>query len=165
MSVLWLLNVIVLSPVLIAWLASWSQPRTGPRHTGNYKPEPSSGPLLLVLLLWKLTGWQMSIGQHVRRWYAASRSFVAKLTALLPLSFALLLAACANSPPAPRLEVIEAPTVEVPPTLLTCPDEPETPEPDLATQRDVAIYLFDLSEAGETCRRNLRAVRGLIEAQ
>lgn len=48
----------------------------------------------------------------------------------------------------------------IPDTLLTCQDEPK---PGLiARDSDVIDYIEGIRDAGESCRRNLRAVRSLV---
>lgn len=51
----------------------------------------------------------------------------------------------------------------VPAPLLTCAPDPAVP--DARTQGDAALYLTELWEAGEDCRRKLAQVRGLVGAQ
>lgn len=50
---------------------------------------------------------------------------------------------------------------EVPASLLECLAQPAAPS--IASQRDVALYLLDLAEAGEDCRGKLAAVKGIVE--
>jgi hypothetical protein len=71
-----------------------------------------------------------------------------------------LLAGCAASRPEPVVEIVER-KVEVPDSLLTCMAEPKAREV-WRTQRDVALYLVRLAEAGEDCRAKLGAVKGLV---
>lgn len=49
---------------------------------------------------------------------------------------------------------------EVPASLLDCAAQPVPP---VISQRDVALYLLDLVEAGEDCRGKLAAVKGIVE--
>lgn len=52
---------------------------------------------------------------------------------------------------------------EIPEHILKC-----TPEPlpgATETQRDVALYLVELSDAGEDCRRKLASVRKLLQRE
>lgn len=73
---------------------------------------------------------------------------------------ALLLAGCTANRPEPVVEIVER-RVEVPPSLLSCMPEPKAKEV-WRTQRDVALYLVKLAEAGEDCRAKLDAVKGLV---
>lgn len=57
---------------------------------------------------------------------------------------------------------VETRTLEVPPSLLRCMPEPEA-KAAWRTQRDVALFLIKLAEAGEDCRLKLEAVRKLLE--
>ena len=50
----------------------------------------------------------------------------------------------------------------VPPALQTCP-EIELPDPETATQRDVALLLADLWAAHAICRQRLHKVVGLVD--
>lgn len=87
-----------------------------------------------------------------------------RLTVRWLLYLLLLLPGCAGSqPPPPALEIVEAPSLYIPAPLLMCPPEPVAPDPALSTQRDVAVYIVDLSIAGQACRRRLDAVRELYE--
>lgn len=57
---------------------------------------------------------------------------------------------------------VETRTLEVPPSLLRCMPEPQARDA-WRTQRDVALFLIRLAEAGEDCRLKLEAVRKLLE--
>ena len=74
-----------------------------------------------------------------------------------------LLAGCQHQRPEPVVEIVER-RVEVPPSLLSCMPEPK-PREVWRTQRDVALYLVRLAEAGEDCRAKLGAVKGLVSGQ
>ena len=50
---------------------------------------------------------------------------------------------------------------EVPASLLDCAAQPLPPA--ITSQRDVALYLLDLAEAGEDCRGKLAAVKGIVD--
>ena len=54
-----------------------------------------------------------------------------------------------------------ATTGQVPPSLLTCADQPVAPAAQV--QRDVALYIVDVAEAGADCRSKLSAVRRILE--
>lgn len=49
----------------------------------------------------------------------------------------------------------------VPGQLLTCAEQPASPKSP--TQRQVGLYVIDLTAAGDDCRTKLNAVRGLVE--
>lgn len=74
----------------------------------------------------------------------------ALLLSLLPLT------ACGTSP-----QVIEAPRLQVPASLLTCPDQPEPPAL-MRNDSDLAYWITDLAAAGQACRDSLASVRGLV---
>lgn len=76
---------------------------------------------------------------------------------LLPLSFAILLAACD-----PKIEYVFM-SPHLPEPLLVCLDSPEPPTHEEATQRDVAIYILDLNRAHRSCHGNLESVRKIID--
>lgn len=59
---------------------------------------------------------------------------------------------------------IEERRIEIPDSLLSCMPEPIASR-GWATQRDVALFMVRLAEAGEDCRTKLAAVRRLIESQ
>lgn len=64
--------------------------------------------------------------------------------------FCLALAGCATTS-----------TGVVPAQLLTCEAQPAAPRGDIR-QRDVALYVVDLAEAGADCRTKLGSVRRLL---
>ena len=86
-------------------------------------------------------------------------AFVALLAAFAALS------ACSWRTPEPLVveRVVEVP-LEVPPSLLQCSPEPRLREA-VRTQRDVALFIERLAQAGADCRTRLAAVRRLVEAQ
>jgi hypothetical protein len=51
-------------------------------------------------------------------------------------------------------------TGTVPLPLLTCASQPASPTE--GTQRDVALYIVDLAEAGADCRTKLGSVRRIL---
>jgi hypothetical protein len=75
-------------------------------------------------------------------------------TALLS---ALLLTACASDPP----QVVQAPRLEVPASLLACQPQPEPPDPFL-NDADLAYWIVDLGAAGDDCRSKLKRVREVL---
>jgi len=50
---------------------------------------------------------------------------------------------------------------EIPAALLDCAAQPVPPT--IRSQRDVALYLLDLAEAGEDCRGKLAAAKGIVD--
>jgi hypothetical protein len=79
-------------------------------------------------------------------------------TALLPLSLAVLLTACASSPPVLDIRYVKQ---QLPETLLECADVPAVPANP--TQRAVADYIVDLWDAHEDCKSKLGEIRGLTD--
>jgi len=85
-------------------------------------------------------------------------------TVLSLLSCAILLTGCGTSliPPPEVITEIKVEKTKVPESLLTCPSAPAPPAAN--SQRDVALYILDLWDAGEECRTKLQEVRNLVEA-
>jgi hypothetical protein len=83
------------------------------------------------------------------------------LSVLIGLQF---LAGCARTSEPKVVTKIETRTIEVPPSLLKCMPEPQAREA-WTSQRQVALYLVRLSEAGQDCRLKLEAVRKLLASQ
>lgn len=81
-------------------------------------------------------------------------------TVLLPLCCVLPLTACGGQHLLPELLVER---MEVPASLLSC--RPPPPPRPVDTQRDVALLIVDLAEAGEDCRGKLRAVKEVVEGR
>ena len=81
------------------------------------------------------------------------------LTRAMPLlPCALLLTGCASSLP----NVVEAPRLTVPASLLACAGQPEPP----ATEADdtvLAHWILDLAAAGDDCRGKLSAVAKVLD--
>lgn len=75
------------------------------------------------------------------------------------LLFLPLLTGCADPP-----EVVLAPRLEVPPSLMTCTAEPEPPAL-LQDDSELAYWIVDLSDAGRDCRDHLARVRALVAGQ
>lgn len=78
------------------------------------------------------------------------------ITALLLLSCAGLLSACAT----PGVETVRYLRPQIPESLRSCAPAPEVPGSG-STQRDVARYVVQLSDAGQDCRVRLRALSDL----
>jgi len=70
---------------------------------------------------------------------------------LLPC--ALLLTGCAGNPP----NVVEAPRLTVPVSLLSCAEQPDPPAAG-ADDTALARWILDLAAAGDDCRGKLAAV-------
>lgn len=77
------------------------------------------------------------------------------LAALIIMLFAI--AGCQTTQPR-IVTKVEYVRVEIPPQLLSCMPEPQA-RAAWKTQRQVALYLIKLSEAGEDCRVKLAAVK------
>lgn len=74
----------------------------------------------------------------------------------------LLISGCAHKPTPQIVTKVETRQVAVPETLLTCMPEPEAREV-WTSQKEVALYLIGVSEAGEDCRQKLDGVRRLLD--
>lgn len=74
----------------------------------------------------------------------------------------LLISGCAHKPAVEVVTKIETRQVAVPEALLTCMPEPEAREV-WKSQKDVALYLIQVSEAGEDCRQKLDGVRKILD--
>jgi len=82
---------------------------------------------------------------------------------LCALCAVLVISACARPDP-PIIEVQTQVVVpEVPRSNLVCPVVPTPPDPDTATQRDIAVYLPEVIEVAEHCRRDLGVVRTILD--
>lgn len=81
---------------------------------------------------------------------------------LMAAATMILLSGCAHkSEPQVVVKLVETRQLEVPAALLVCMPEPEAREV-WKTQKDVALYLVRISEAGEDCRQKLDGVRRLL---
>lgn len=80
--------------------------------------------------------------------------------ASIVLLLALSLTACANAPPLPKVEVQR---ITIPDSLLSC--QPHPVPPALTDDRELALYILALADAGDDCRDRLGRVRGLIDSQ
>jgi hypothetical protein len=80
------------------------------------------------------------------------------------LLMSLLISGCAHNPAVEVVTKVETRQIEVPEALLTCMPEPEARRV-WKSQKEVALYLIGVSEAGEDCRQKLDGVRRLISEQ
>ena len=74
----------------------------------------------------------------------------------------LLISGCAHKPATEYVTKVETRQMAVPEALLTCMPEPEAREV-WKSQKEVAMYLIRVSEAGEDCRQKLDGVRRLLD--
>ena len=74
----------------------------------------------------------------------------------------MLISGCAHKPPPEVVTKIETRQIFVPEALLTCMPEPQAREV-WQSQKQVALYLIQVSEAGEDCRQKLDGVRKLLD--
>ena len=72
-----------------------------------------------------------------------------------------LISGCAHKPAVEVVTKVETRQIAVPEALLTCMPEPEAREV-WKSQKDVALYLIQVSEAGEDCRQKLDGIRRLL---
>lgn len=156
--------------------AKWRHlPRSVPKPSGSWTPpaastrsfgRPTFGPPVTDLRLMLLSPPRLLlpavIGPAIARLLVRFRERLWPRMALWLAFFGMALGGCASSP-APVQEVRVIPPPTVPPTLLACQPEPMPPDPSTATQRDVAVFLFDLAEAGQDCRRKLGVTRRLLD--
>lgn len=82
-----------------------------------------------------------------------------RMSALLVLPSALLLASCGH------VERVIRPQLIVPNSLLECQPYPEAPDPDTASDVDVAVFMLRGEDAWRDCRDTLREVGDLVRAQ
>lgn len=73
----------------------------------------------------------------------------------------LLISGCAHKPATEVVTKVETRQIQIPEALLTCMSEPEAREV-WKSQKEVALYLIKVSEAGEDCRQKLGGVRRLL---
>lgn len=79
--------------------------------------------------------------------------------ALIAMLSALCLTACGSGPPPlPRVEVQR---LTVPAMLLSC--QPQPVPPMTADDRQLALYILALADAGDDCRDRLARVKALVE--
>ncbi|WP_109368767.1 Rz1-like lysis system protein LysC [Ochrobactrum soli] len=73
-----------------------------------------------------------------------------------------LISGCAHKPAVEVISKVETRQIQVPEALLSCMPEPEAREV-WKSQKDVALYLIRVSEAGEDCRQRLDGVRKILD--
>lgn len=74
-----------------------------------------------------------------------------------------VLAGCATpKPPVIQTRVAE---VVIPPSNRVCPAIPVAPDPDdpATTQRDIAVYLIELTQIAEHCKRDLNTTVAIVD--
>lgn len=81
---------------------------------------------------------------------------------LMAASITVLLSACAHKSQPQIVKQVVTRQLEVPAALLVCMPEPEAREV-WKTQKDVALYLVRISEAGDDCRQKLDGVRRMLD--
>ncbi len=74
----------------------------------------------------------------------------------------LLISGCAHRESAQIITKVETRQIQVPEALLTCMPEPQAREV-WKSQKDVALYLIRVSEAGEDCRQKLDGVKKILD--
>lgn len=77
---------------------------------------------------------------------------------LVPLSL-LLCSACGTSKPPELLTKIQVEKVQIPAPLLSCPDDPDIPDP--LNDQNLAGYILDLWSRGDSCSANLSEIKAL----
>lgn len=88
---------------------------------------------------------------------------MAKLLPCLAILCALSVSACSRPEP-PQIEIQTQMVVpEVPNNNLVCPAIPIPPDPATSTQRDLAVYILELIEVAEHCKRDLAVVRAILQ--
>lgn len=77
------------------------------------------------------------------------------------VALAMLISGCTHKSQPKVITKVETREMAVPEALLTCMPEPEAREV-WKTQKDVAMYLVRVSEAGDDCRQRLAGVKRLV---
>jgi hypothetical protein len=73
------------------------------------------------------------------------------------LLLALPCVACAGP-----TQTVQAPRLAVPASLVSCREQPEPP-PEGVGDRELAMWILDLADAGADCRDRLRRVKELVQ--
>ncbi len=89
--------------------------------------------------------------------------FSATLFALF-VSANLILSGCTDPGRGPVIQTRVA-EVEIPPSNRVCPAIPIAPDPDdpETTQRDIAVYLIELTQIAEHCKRDLNTTVAIVD--
>lgn len=87
-----------------------------------------------------------------------------RAVAVFAMILAVLVLAGCQTPRERIVERVIPQRVEIPESLLRCAPEPVIRQA-LKTQRDVALFVNRLAEAGADCRAKLEAVRKLAASQ
>lgn len=90
-------------------------------------------------------------------WRLSTKAYIIALM----LAVAVILPGCQTTKTVTKIEYQK---LEVPESLLKCLPEPEA-KTAWTKQRQVALYLVKLSEAGEDCRLKLAAVKKILDGQ
>lgn len=90
-------------------------------------------------------------------WRLSARAYIIALM----LAVAVILPGCQTTKVVTKIEYQR---VEVPESLLKCLPEPEA-KAAWTKQRQVALYLVRLSDAGEDCRLKLAAMKRILDSQ
>lgn len=85
------------------------------------------------------------------------------MTVLLPLSFALLLNACATTETVKVNQTVITSTPQVSVRVVNCKSAPKPPSGTEYTQKDVAVYIAKLESAHRDCKGNLRALNQIVD--
>lgn len=90
-------------------------------------------------------------------------NWLPSLKILCVLCVVALISACTRPEPT-QIEIQTKIVVpEVPQANLVCPEVPPIPDPDTAAQQDVAVFLPEIIEVAEHCRRDLGVVRTILD--
>lgn len=82
-----------------------------------------------------------------------------KLTTALLAPLFIALCGCSS------VERIVRPQTIIPPSLLTCSDYPQTPNPEAASDVDIAVYMLRGEDAWRDCRDTLADVAALVAGE
>lgn len=78
------------------------------------------------------------------------------------LLMSLLISGCAHKPAVEIVTKVETRQIQVPEALLSCMPEPQAREV-WKSQKQVALYLIQVSEAGDDCRQKLDGVKKILD--
>ncbi len=77
----------------------------------------------------------------------------------LLIGIGVVFSGCQHAEPTPHIQVVER-KVEIPQSLLRCLAEPKAKK--WTSQKDVALFVSRLADAGADCHRKLGSVRRLM---